>query len=191
MVPHSLTGFAFAPRGRSLGIGLARAQRLAAFFALALFVLGNVVPGDAIARSARARMKRARRESGVASFYGREFYHRLTASGERFDPKRLTAAHRSLPFGTRVRVTNLDNGRRVVVRINDRGPFMKGRVVDLSPAAARKLGFTGQGLARVRLDVLSRLPADYATLMDAPAPPAPARSQKRPRSVTRASRSAG
>ena len=60
MVPHSLTGFAFAPQGRSLGIGLARAQRLAAFFALALFVLGNVVPGDAIARSARARMKRAR-----------------------------------------------------------------------------------------------------------------------------------
>ena len=171
MVPHPLIGSVLAPSVGPLGPRLARAQRLAAFFALALFVLGNIVPGDAIAGSVKARVKKARRESGVASYYGREFYHRPTASGERFDPKDLTAAHRTLPFGTRVRVTNLANGRRVVVRINDRGPFKKGRVLDVSPAAARKLGFASQGLARVRLDVLSKLPASYwSRVADAGAP---------------------
>jgi rare lipoprotein A len=99
------------------------------------------------------------------------------------DPNELTAAHRTLPFGTRVRVTNLDNGRRVVVRINDRGPFKKGRVLDVTPAAARKLGFATAGLAHVRLDVLGKLPQGYATLMDAPAPPWAA--AKRTRTTTR------
>ena len=164
MLPHStmfgsMPGSTLGARPTALGVRLARAQRLAAFVALSLFVLGNVVPGDAIASSVRARTKKARRESGLASFYGPEFNHRRTASGERFDPKGLTAAHRTLPFGTRVRVTNLENGRRVIVRINDRGPFRKGRVLDLSPAAARRLGFTAQGIARVRLDVLGKLPA--------------------------------
>ena len=161
MLPHSIFGSTLRARPTALGVRLARAQRLAAFVTLSLFVLGNAVPGDAIASSAKARMKKARRESGFASFYGPEFNHRRTASGERFDPKRLTAAHRTLPFGTRVRVTNLENGRRVVVRINDRGPFKKGRVLDLSPAAARRLGFTAQGITRVRLDVLSKLPASH------------------------------
>lgn len=179
MVPHSFIGSAGPMPFGVIGPRLARAQRLAAFFTLALFALGNLVPGDAIARAVKARVKKARRESGVASYYGPEFYHRLTASGERFDPKQLTAAHRSLPFGTRVRVTNLDNGRRVVVRINDRGPYKKGRVLDLSPAAAKRLGFAGQGLARVRLDVLTRLPASYWSRVadgDPPAPHSPARS---------------
>ena len=172
MLPHLVLGSFFSLGTRSLGPRLARAQRLAAFFSLALLVLGNVVPGDAIASSIRARMKKARRESGVASYYGREFYHRRTASGERFDPRKLTAAHRTLPFGTRVRVTNLDNGRRVVVRINDRGPYKKGRVLDLSPAAAIKLGFDAQGLARVRLDVLSKLPSSYwSRVADGESPP--------------------
>jgi rare lipoprotein A len=75
-----------------------------------------------------------------------------TASGEAFSPEKLTAAHRSLPFGTMVRVTNLRNGRTVTVRINDRGPFTKGRIIDLTSAAARQLGFSG--LAPVKLDVL-------------------------------------
>lgn len=154
------------------GPGLARALRLGAMIALSLVVLGTLVPGDAIARAARDRAARARRESGWCSYYGREFFHRRTASGERLDPNQLTAAHRTLPFGTRVRVTNLENGRRVVVRINDRGPFKKGRVLDVTPAAARKLGFANAGLAHVRLDVLGKLPDGYATLMDAPAPPA-------------------
>jgi rare lipoprotein A len=74
--------------------------------------------------------------TGVASYYGDEFRGRVTASGERYDPAKLTAAHRSYPLGTRVRVTNLDNGRSVVVRINDRGPYRAGRAIDLSARAA-------------------------------------------------------
>ena len=91
---------------------------------------------------------------GMASFYGAGFDSLRTASGERFDMRRMTAAHRWLPFGTRVRVTNLHNGRQVVVRINDRGPFIKGRLVDLSYAAARRLGMVRRGVGRVRLEVL-------------------------------------
>ena len=151
---------------------IARPQRLAALLVLSLFALGVLVPGDAIARAAKDRAAKARRESGWCSYYGREFYHHRTASGERLDPNELTAAHRTLPFGTRVRVTNLENGKRVVVRINDRGPFKQGRVLDVTPAAARALGFANAGLAHVRLDVLGKLPDGYATLMDAPAPPA-------------------
>ena len=160
----------FTSRTHLPGLRLARAQRFAALLTLSLFALGALVPGDAIARASKARVEKARRESGWCSYYGREFFHHRTASGERLDPNQLTAAHRTLPFGTRVRVTNLDNGRRVVVRINDRGPFKKGRVLDVTPAAARKLGFADAGLAHVRLDVLGKLPKDYATLMDAPAP---------------------
>src|SRR5215831_11657458 len=185
MLTHSFPAAVIAPPGPALGGRLARAQRLAALLALALFVLGPALPGDAIARAVKARVQKAKRESGWASYYGPEFYHRRTASGERFDPRQLTAAHRTLPFGTRVRVTNLDNGKRCVVRINDRGPFKKRRVLDVSPAAARKLGFAGAGLAHVRLDVLGKLPPDaYAMLMDAPAPPAPKPPAKRPRIVS-------
>jgi peptidoglycan lytic transglycosylase len=90
---------------------------------------------------------------GVASYYGREHDGRRTASGEVFDMNDLTAAHRTLPFGTRVRVTNLANGREVTVRINDRGPFRRGRILDLSYAAARKLGMVGRGVAKVRVAV--------------------------------------
>jgi rare lipoprotein A len=81
-------------------------------------------------------------ESGIASVYSYESGNR-TASGERLQPSELTAAHRTLPFGTKVRVTNHRNGRTVTVRINDRGPFIRGRVIDLTPAAARALGFSG------------------------------------------------
>lgn len=93
-------------------------------------------------------------EVGVASWYGNEFHGRPTSSGEIFDTNDLTAAHRSLPFGTHVMVTNLANDRSVVVRINDRGPFVRGRIIDLSYAAARVLGLVGPGTARVRLEVL-------------------------------------
>ena len=144
------------PPGPRLGVRLARAQRLAAFFVLALLVLGTLVPGDAVARAVKARVKKAKRESGVASYYGPEFAFRRTANGEMFDPKDMTAAHRSLPFNTRIRVTNLANGRRVVLRVNDRGPYRKGRVIDVSYAAAKRLGFAKRGLARVRIDVLSK-----------------------------------
>jgi len=95
-------------------------------------------------------------ELGRASYYHSRFHGNRTASGERYDETRLTAAHRTLPFGTRVRVTNLDNGRSVVVTIVDRGPFTRGRVIDVSRRAARKLGFLRDGTARVTLEVLGR-----------------------------------
>lgn len=91
---------------------------------------------------------------GQASWYGPGFYGNRTASGEIFRPGTLTAAHRTLPFGTRVRVTNLWNGRSTVVRINDRGPFHGGRIIDLAHGAASELGVTASGIARVRLEVL-------------------------------------
>ena len=87
----------------------------------------------------------------LASWYGQELHGRRTASGERFDMNALTAAHRQLPFGTRLRVRSLDTGREVVVRINDRGPFMREREIDLSAAAARALGIQRLGVARVQL----------------------------------------
>ena len=92
---------------------------------------------------------------GMASWYGPGFAGRLTANGEVFDPSELTAAHRTLPFNTHVRVTNLRNGRSVVVRINDRGPFARGRIIDLSRAAAERVGMIGSGTARVRVEVLN------------------------------------
>ena len=80
----------------------------------------------------------------------------MTATGERFNKRDLTAAHKTLPFGTRVRVTRVDTGADVVVRINDRGPFKPGRVIDLSERAAEDIGMTGKGLTAVRLEVLGR-----------------------------------
>ncbi|HEU5322681.1 MAG TPA: septal ring lytic transglycosylase RlpA family protein [Methylomirabilota bacterium] len=94
-------------------------------------------------------------ETGQASWYGRPHHGRRTASGEVYDMYRLTAAHRSLPFGTRVLVTNLANRRTVEVRVNDRGPFKDGRVLDLSYAAALALGAAGAGVVDVRLQVVA------------------------------------
>ena len=91
---------------------------------------------------------------GIASWYGPGFEGRLTASGERFNPRELTAAHRSLPFGTIVRVTNRNNGRTVDVRINDRGPFVRGRIIDLSRAAAGDLKMLAAGVVPVEVRVL-------------------------------------
>lgn len=90
---------------------------------------------------------------GLASFYGEG---ERTANGERFDKRALTAAHKTLPFGTKVRVTRLDTGTSVVVRINDRGPFKPGRVIDLSEKAAENIGMTGVGLTSVRLEILGK-----------------------------------
>lgn len=92
--------------------------------------------------------------TGLASYYGQRFAGELTASGERFDPTELTAAHRTLPFGTRVLVTNLSNGRQVTVRINDRGPYVEPRIIDLSRRAAEQLRMIRDGVARVRIRVL-------------------------------------
>jgi rare lipoprotein A len=92
--------------------------------------------------------------TGQASWYGPGFYGNRTANGEVFRPGTYTAAHRSLPFGTRVKVTNLNNGRSTVVRINDRGPFVGGRIIDLAHGAASDLGVTASGVATVRLEVM-------------------------------------
>ncbi|MDU9389753.1 septal ring lytic transglycosylase RlpA family protein [Pseudomonas japonica] len=94
-------------------------------------------------------------ETGTASYYGARHHGKRTASGEAFDQHGLTAAHRSLPFGTKVLVTNLKNDRSVVVRINDRGPHTRGRLIDLSRAAAQRLDMIRSGTARVRVQSLS------------------------------------
>jgi rare lipoprotein A len=93
-------------------------------------------------------------QEGVVSWYGAQFHNRKTASGERFDSAAMTMAHPSLPFGTVARVTNLRNGRSVVVRVNDRGPFVGKRIADLSQAAATEIGMMRKGLAKVRIEVL-------------------------------------
>ncbi len=108
--------------------------------------LGAAICGAAIMFACSST---AMAESGIASVYA--YSGGKTASGERAQPSELTAAHRTLAFGTYVRVTNQRNGRSVIVRINDRGPFVRGRVIDLTPAAARALGFSG--LAPVRLEI--------------------------------------
>ena len=98
-----------------------------------------------------ARSQSTTASDGTASFYR---HGSRTASGENFNPNELTAAHRTLPFGTKVRVTNVSTGKSVTVRVNDRGPFVGGRVIDVSHAAAESLGMTGQGVAKVKLDVV-------------------------------------
>jgi len=98
-------------------------------------------------------------QEGIASWYGGKFQGRTTANGEIFDTNKFTAAHKTLPFGTMVKVTNLENSSTTIVRINDRGPFIPGRIIDLSRAAAMEIGMTGRGIARVRLEELeSNLP---------------------------------
>lgn len=95
-------------------------------------------------------------QKGIASYYGKKFHGKKTASGETFDMHKLTAAHRTLPFNTRVKVTNVNNKRSVIVRINDRGPFIAGRIIDVSRAAAEKLGFVSKGRTTVRIEVLGK-----------------------------------
>lgn len=94
-------------------------------------------------------------DTGIGSWYGDEFAGKLTANGEIFDPELVTAAHKTLPMPSVVRVTNLDNGKSLVVRINDRGPFVAGRIIDLSREAARRIGYKDNGLARVRVQLLA------------------------------------
>jgi rare lipoprotein A len=100
---------------------------------------------------------------GTASYYGKGFHGRVAANGERFNMHALTAAHRSLPFGTRLQITNMANGRSVVVRIQDRGPYIRGRVLDLSYGAACELDMVDSGLAQVRIAALDSEPATGIT----------------------------
>lgn len=91
---------------------------------------------------------------GLASYYGPEFSGRATASGEIFDQQGLTCAHKDLPFGTRIKVTNMKNDRWVIVRVNDRGPWVSGRIVDLSYSAAKKLDMVADGVVRVKIEIV-------------------------------------
>lgn len=112
-------------------------------------------PGSPPISPVRSSPRDAAIEIGQASWYGPGFHGKKTASGEVFDQGQLTAAHRTLPMGSKVRVVNLNNDRSVVVQINDRGPFVDGRIIDLSHAAARELGMLERGTTRVRLEAYS------------------------------------
>ncbi len=122
-------------------------------FALLLLLLAGVA--GCATTGLTPGMARRTDDTGVASYFASRYDGHPTASGERYNERRLTAAHRTLPFGTRVRVTNAANGRSVVVTIIDRGPFKRGRVIDVSKRAASELGFVREGTARVRLEVLA------------------------------------
>jgi rare lipoprotein A len=130
------------------GLILSKAERIEAE-ALSAAAPREIAPEPAPAEPTGKRIR-----SGTASYYGAAFAGRLTANGERFNPRQLTAAHRTLPFGSKVKVTNKRNGRSVVVRINDRGPFAKGRVIDLSKEAARQIGLIQSGHGPVELSLL-------------------------------------
>src|SRR5262245_10707309 len=123
---------------------------------IVLLLLGSLAPTTGCAASRPAKeLSWGFFEEGMASYYSRVQEGRRTASGEIFANDRLTAAHRTLPFGTRVRVTHIASGRSVVVTITDRGPFRRGRVIDVTRRAARKLGMLRSGTARVRLETLA------------------------------------
>ena len=122
---------------------------------LLLFALSGCATTGGLPMGAPARAP-SRTQVGMASYYDSRIDGAMTASGETYDGRALTAAHPTLPFGTRVRVTNLVNDRSVVVTINDRGPFTRGRIIDVSLRAARELGFVRDGTARVRVQVVSR-----------------------------------
>ena len=104
---------------------------------------------------AQARVSPGHTQDGVASYYHDRFHGRKTASGAAYNKNALSAAHKSLPLGTEVRVTDARSGKSVIVKINDRGPYAKGRVIDLSRAAAREIGLTKKGLAKVKVEVLN------------------------------------
>jgi rare lipoprotein A len=122
------------------------------------------------------------REEGIASWYGPDFHGRLTANGEVFDMHSITAAHPTMPIPSYARVTNLENGRSIIVRVNDRGPYARGRIIDLSTGAATALGFYGDGLAHVRVEYVGRAPLEgtddrmlLATLRQGQPAPAPSK----------------
>ncbi|SHG94006.1 septal ring lytic transglycosylase RlpA family protein [Ferrimonas marina] len=125
-------------------------MRIRIAFLLALLTLTGCSSLDQSLREGRTGTV----EQGQASFYADKYQGRTTANGERFDQQAMTAAHKTLPFGTRVRVTNLNNGKQIVVRINDRGPFVRGRIIDLSYRGFSQLASPSEGLIPVKMEVL-------------------------------------
>ena len=167
IIPHRLEGVAAAiahlPRMESKVLGgvpmdtlnaprgLRKTLLASSAMAFLLIVLGS---GCASHRPAAPKPRSANGQIGMASYYARSFQGRKTASGERYEMNHLTAAHRTYPFGTALRITHLGNGRNVVVRVNDRGPFVRGRIIDLSLAAARRLDMVRSGTARVSVELI-------------------------------------
>ena len=136
----------------SLRIGFLRSVSIT--FAFAVLSIGASFGDNALARPDVVKQKFTTPESGIASYYGEKYHGRQTASGEVFNMHELSAAHPKLAFGTRVKVTHLANNRSVTVRINDRGPFVNGRVIDLSRAAANELQMVKSGLAEVKIEIV-------------------------------------
>jgi rare lipoprotein A len=134
-------------------LSVRRARQVAAWLALAVGTVGCSLVGPA-AEPTPGGPSTGWTQQGIASWYGNPFHGRRTASGETYDMDAMTAAHRTLPFGTVLQVVNLDNGRAVRVRVNDRGPYVDGRVIDLSRGAARELDMVGPGTARVHVTVI-------------------------------------
>ena len=142
-------------------------MRVSATLLLVLLVLG----GSACSRKKtpkapkppQAPVRQNYTENGIASWYGHPYHGRKAANGEVYDMEKMTAAHRTLPFDTMVDVENLQNGKKCTVRITDRGPFIEGRIIDLSHAAARRIDLTGPGTAKVRLNALLNAPMSTQT----------------------------
>ena len=136
-------------------MGISRVARLVALAAASMLLMGCGTGSPRFSSSPSVEPWTGSTElEGVASYYAHEFDGRTTANGEVYDMNALTAAHRSLPFGTLLRITNVENGKSVVVRINDRGPFVEGRIIDLSLGAAKAVGMIQHGTAMVKLDIL-------------------------------------
>ncbi|WP_309621370.1 septal ring lytic transglycosylase RlpA family protein [Novosphingobium sp.] len=132
-----------------------QSMQLRTWIALALCLSAPLAAPPLLAGEARKLDQGRNLGTGIASYYGNEFSGRRTANGETYRSTGLTAAHRTAPFGSRIKVRNLDNGRAVVVRINDRGPWTRGRIIDLSFAAAKAIGLHRSGTARVSLTMVS------------------------------------
>ena len=146
---------------------ISRATPVALALPLAIFVFSSCARKHHVAASAASPPQIRSGETGLASWYGHPYHGRAASNGEIYDMEKLTAAHRTLPFGTLVHVTNLANNKSVDVRIIDRGPFIEGRVIDLSHAAAQAIDLIGPGIAQVRLDILSAPPTISAYAVQA------------------------
>ena len=132
----------------------AKERRFVQFLLVVLCSLSLTACSVGLGREGRSPYSEYPPQIGVASFYHCSLHGRRTASGERYDRSALTAAHRDMPFGTVVRVTNLENGRSLILRINDRGPFVRGRIIDVSRHAAQRLGFERDGITKVSVEVV-------------------------------------
>jgi len=131
-------------------------KRLRSFIAYAVLALAVLALAGCASAQVSSQKTKPYQQIGLASFYAHKFHGRATASGEIYDMYQFTAAHPSLPFGTLVRVTNLKNKRNVVLKVNDRGPVTKKRIIDVSYKAAQELDFVREGLVKVRLEIVKR-----------------------------------